>query len=663
MAVPPAAIPGAPGQDNHYPSTSIRPSSTKDATGSVLNTAERELAFTLKIPNSAPNLGKVHKSFIDDLFRIADNDITLLPSNDKTLPVPDAIREPKDYPKNDVDHRAFFRRHSNQRDTLVFHHLVTTLSIDEIKKRMLPTLRASNLWLTNDSLKSKEMAVIAFAWKAPARLLHRPSFAKKINDYLLTMELNFEQQNLLKRSSNDAENPELPQVFVNIRTIKHGNAHRVETEAPAICAPKPYSRLMKELVSQIPLSAIGYELVPCGMVAKIGEDNYRKALIANNDYNNCIRVIEILYMHTSHFDIEVNYNGQTGKIGEWFTNSPLIIDIQPTNRTEEIGKYFIIVEEHHIAQARREIASLLRVFQHNKEAYGNHYPRFPCIANGPLADGAAERSAETLAKKFASLESDDPPNTQKGTDDLTAWSSSRKECVFDWQSTRDFPAPPNAPPTSAKSQVTFTDDAATQARSAYTTDIDTTVSELKTVVTESIAAQSKMLQQFMQNSQAQQQQLLSATQSQQATTNQLLLHMSNIMAALVPGSTPPPPHTPLQPPTPHSSVTPTPSAATPTPPLQPSPFSTLQVPHTNTVFSLPSTSPRNTSSQTSPNKRPAPQDNSPERRRGSSLQYSDTQMQMSGFEDPDNDSETMFTAHPASDSHSASSHLDSPPGD
>ncbi len=195
MAVPPAAIPGAPGQDNHYPSTSIRSSSTKDATGSVLNTAERELAFTLKIPNSAPNLGKVHKSFIDDLFRVADNDITLLPSNDKTLPVPDAIREPKDYPKNDVDHRAFFRRHSNQRDTLVFHHLVTTLSIDEINKRMLPKLRASNLWLTNDSLKSKEMAVIAFAWKAPARLLHRPSFAKKINDYLLTMELNFEQQN------------------------------------------------------------------------------------------------------------------------------------------------------------------------------------------------------------------------------------------------------------------------------------------------------------------------------------------------------------------------------------------------------------------------------------------------------------------------------------
>ena len=55
------------------------------------------------------------------------------------------------------------------------------------------------------------------------------------------------------RASNDAKNPELPQIFVNIRTIKHGNANRVETEAPAICAPKPYSRLMKELETHVRL--------------------------------------------------------------------------------------------------------------------------------------------------------------------------------------------------------------------------------------------------------------------------------------------------------------------------------------------------------------------------------------------------------------------------
>jgi hypothetical protein len=265
----------------------------------------------------------------------------------------------------------------------VFHQIITSLSIDELKKRLLLTLQANNLWMTNDSLKSKEMAVIAFVWKAPARLLHRPTFAKKMNDYLSTIELNYEQQNLLKRASNDAELPELPQIFVNIRTIKHGNSNRVETEALAILAPKPYSRLMKELVSQIPFDAIGYEIVPCGMVAKIGEANYKKALIANNDYNNCIRVIELLYMHESHFDLIVTYKNEAGKIGDWFSNSPFIIDVQPTNRSEEIGKYFVIVEDHQIIHARREIAALLRIFQNNPDAYGNHYPRFPCIANGP----------------------------------------------------------------------------------------------------------------------------------------------------------------------------------------------------------------------------------------------------------------------------------------
>jgi hypothetical protein len=640
MVGPPVVSPGVQGQGFSPPTPPIRQSIMKDATGAVLRATERELAFTLKIPNSTANLGKVHKAFIDDLFRATENEATLLPSNDRTTPVPDSIREPKDFPKTDPDHRAFFRRHANQRDTLVFHTIITSLSIDELKKRMLLNLQANNLWMTNESLKSKEMAVIAFVWKAPARLLHRPSFAKKINDYLGKIELNFEQQSLLKRASEDAELPELPQVFINIRSFKHGNTNRVETEAPAILAPKSYSRLMKELVSQIPFDAIGYEIVPSGMVAKIGEENYRKALIANNDYNNCIRVIEILYMHKSHFDLTVTYNNETGTIGDWFTNSPLIIDVQPTNRSEEIGKYFVIVEECHIVQARREVAALLRVFQNNDDAYGSHYPRFPCIANGPLADGAAERTAESLAKKFASLQADTMiPNSQKPAEELTAWSPSRSEVVFDWQSTREFPSVSQELATPAKSPPNAIDDMATQARSAYTNDIETTVSELKTVVTESIAAQSRMLQQFMHTSQQQQQQLMESTQIQQATTNQLLQHLSSIMAHLVnpnlPTGVPPPPLPIFNRPSPPSDTS-TVRPPTPTAP-PPIPISTHQTPST-----------LRPASQKSPNKRQAPADASPDRRRGSSPTDSDTQM-FNADHDPDQTTADATSAPPLLD--------------
>ncbi len=122
-------------------------------------------------------------------------------------------------------------------------------------------------------------------------MLHRPTFAKKINDYLSTMELNYEKQNLLKRASDKEDLPELPQVFVNIRAIKHDNANRVETEAPAILANKPYSRLRKELFSQDPLEARENNIVPCGMVAKIGKDTYRNALLPNN---NCTTAFGVL---------------------------------------------------------------------------------------------------------------------------------------------------------------------------------------------------------------------------------------------------------------------------------------------------------------------------------------------------------------------------------
>ena len=111
MAVPTVHSPGDQGQGRYTPVQPQRTPTPKDATGSVLRTSEKELAFTLKIPNSEANLGKVHKTFIDAVFWATDSEVTLLSSNNRTTP--DDIREPKDFPKNESDHKAFFRRHSN----------------------------------------------------------------------------------------------------------------------------------------------------------------------------------------------------------------------------------------------------------------------------------------------------------------------------------------------------------------------------------------------------------------------------------------------------------------------------------------------------------------------------------------------------------------------
>jgi hypothetical protein len=84
MAVPTVRSPGNQGQGRF---TSVQPQRTptpKDATGSVLHTLEKELAFTQKIPNSEANLGKVHKSFIDAVFRATGGEVTLLSSNNRT---------------------------------------------------------------------------------------------------------------------------------------------------------------------------------------------------------------------------------------------------------------------------------------------------------------------------------------------------------------------------------------------------------------------------------------------------------------------------------------------------------------------------------------------------------------------------------------------------
>jgi hypothetical protein len=150
---------GVQGRGRNRPIPTKRSTLVKDATGSVLRANEKELAFILKIHNYEANLGKVHKTFIDAVYRATDNEVTLLASNDRTTPAPDPIREPKAFPKADSAHRAFFRCHVNQRDTIVYHVLITSISIDELKKRLILTLQAHNLWMTNDSLKAKEMSV------------------------------------------------------------------------------------------------------------------------------------------------------------------------------------------------------------------------------------------------------------------------------------------------------------------------------------------------------------------------------------------------------------------------------------------------------------------------------------------------------------------------
>ena len=65
---------------------------------------KKVLAFTLESPNLEINLGKVHKAFIDTIYQVAENKVTLLCSNNRSTPVPDVIWEVKDFQENDLDH-------------------------------------------------------------------------------------------------------------------------------------------------------------------------------------------------------------------------------------------------------------------------------------------------------------------------------------------------------------------------------------------------------------------------------------------------------------------------------------------------------------------------------------------------------------------------------
>jgi hypothetical protein len=53
-----------------------------------------------------------------------------------------------------------------------------------------------------------------------------------------------------------------------------------------------------------------------------------------------------------------------------------------------------------------------------------------CLVNGPLLDDMIKHFAGFLLA-IVLLKADTPPSTQKGTEELTSWTPSPNECVFD----------------------------------------------------------------------------------------------------------------------------------------------------------------------------------------------------------------------------------------
>jgi len=359
------------------------------------------IKFFLDIPNpdktNIVNIAEEHYAFVSAVF-ISDPNAKFHPTvntedlNRKTKPYTSVIDTIDKFPKSDKDHRSFFHHYmvKKNRKVPIEEILVTHLTLKEIKDSIFTTLKTRKLWITNEDLQRVETTIVGYFFYSDGPMTHLPTLEKEINELINTFHLTEEQKARIKEYHKTDET-RLPDVIIRLRDLSLGNQQRILTEALFIRAPKFLGSLYKEILSAAQVQKreeIQGEFVPAGAVHTIGEDNFKKMMLENNDHNNNIQGIQLLNVSETFLNATFADGSTIKNVKDFLLETPNVRSIQPTNKSNEIGKYFIVANKHHMDDVKRELHSRIH-YAEKETSYEHVFPRAPKIAAGFAPDSSA----------------------------------------------------------------------------------------------------------------------------------------------------------------------------------------------------------------------------------------------------------------------------------
>ena len=454
--------------------------------------SERRFVMSIKIDNVDEaviqhNLFKLHKEFLSKVFEAAPN-LVFHPTSrspDKTSKLLTSLLH---FPDSDSDHRAFFHRqvtHSpdGASSTIRIHHQVLdTTKLPSVKKSLIGYLKARKIFLTGDIFDSTTLWSIGMLHSCHPQMVNRPELEEQINDLIASHpDLPAHRAKLCKLEP-DAE---LPRVYVHARLIHWGSgANRVSTNAICLVCPKPVGLLMKTLMVTTDPSLLPYHFIPAGMAQMTSPELYRNLLIKNNDFQNSVQGIPVTSLARTCMDLEYNSPDGDMPVRLWFLQHSGIIGVEPTASTDTDGRWLFIVLKSEYDSAREFIRqfcdtifpSLLTPDQQTR--YVQSQGQMPHIyVSSPFGCDIQARAEAICQQLLGDLSTKTPPPK------TSAWTAP-PQFVFD----DDEAYPPLSKTTKA---ATSDNDTATQvtqppaksvARTVVSTDVDTVVSRLESIV-------------------------------------------------------------------------------------------------------------------------------------------------------------------------------------
>lgn len=475
---------------------------------------------TTQSSSSKLNLGNLHRLLFQHMLEAAeDQTIRLLPTQEKSTA--QTVGDLTDFPRIEKEHRAFFHRSTfhhhdrNQVKIRVKHTAISKTPLAKIRNKIMPFLRANDIYLRSSAFDREDTVCIAWILGAHPKLSFRPTFDNLINDGISALQLNDEQNQELARICDDGQEAIVPKIFVAPRTQHYGNGEmRVSSHTLGICCLKRHAKLLKELTAQIDLDQ--YRIIPQGIRQMTNETIYRKFLLANNDLQNNLRSIAVvgLIPQALEWEFHVDYKDAYFKMKDYCTKELMFYSIEKTHNSDITGRFLFVVQNQNYEASRAALIDFLAdifPFHENATTYEAYFNTpGPKLASAPPPGGVIQSCVDKLVAELNEVESKDGSLRDKPKPQ--AWKTANTHIHFDLDDDEEFPAMKTKP----EHQQLMNDNQSVaptriSAKSGVSTDMSTIVSDMQSMV----SAQSKMMDGFMK------QQAEQFKQQQEITTQQI----------------------------------------------------------------------------------------------------------------------------------------------
>ena len=404
--MPPNQLPGNPahGADN---TTKIQRYSTPV-----------KLEFVVAASQTAFNLVKAHQEIIK-LLQDKDPTLEIVPSKDGKA----TFNDIKKFPANEKDYNEHFdhavqKEPTEARKILVRHSLLTNLKFSDLKfqnAKLMEHMFKNKVYIRYNQSESLEVAALGFIQGVHPRITFRDTFSHNLSE-AIHLEMNDTEKTkinelLPKPKNSTVEDGEIIKPDIKLETISRnigfGNGEtRIKTEAFEIRVPLEIRLIIKEIMTRLGTQNALPEgrFIPYGLVQSVGSEVYKQMIRMQNVFLTNFRTIPVFGILPSALQHIIKINEPSDDtprnmtLLQFLTSQPSIHGLEITNRSEDLGKFFIKSDARNILNARAFIDNVIPQLYES----GSILPEMILDAFNPPRRGDAPRTS-TNFQSYASI--------------------------------------------------------------------------------------------------------------------------------------------------------------------------------------------------------------------------------------------------------------------